>query len=309
MSYALLSFAVDSVSASICERPTRSLSGPEFNAVWFKSQKQGMTLLPLLAMLPRIIRRFTMRLLNFVSSVMPSTKAYNPREKYRIPARLQRSLIAVPRRELGSTERTVAPKKLLKDDVYDLGGQLVQQAGINPMSSCLQTIITHSALNPAKRQKLRSELQSLLSASPTPSDVSWKQLEQLPYLDACINEGLRSFPRAREFNPERWLLQRDGHGGAKKIMSDYLVPFGKGSRDCLSKYQAHMTICHLLNELYKPGAPELDLYETDESDVALVHGYTFPLPRLKPKGVRVPFYGYAFDTQERLPSARYVPDF
>ncbi|KAL4964160.1 cytochrome P450 [Aspergillus stella-maris] len=335
MSNVLLSFAVDSVSASMCERPTRYLEDPEFNAVWFKSQKHGMTWLPLLAMLPRTMRRFIMRLLNFISSVTPSTKAYIPRKNTAYRAGFREALQPSPVVKFGSTERTVGLKKRFGDDIYDLGGQLLQQAGVNPMSSCLQTILTHLALNPAMRQKLRSELQSLLPGSPTTttSGVSWQQLEQLTYLDACIKEGLRlgggnmhrtarvfpetdlvvegwtiprgtavamtpyfmhmdeeAFPRPEKFDPERWLQgDGDGNGGAnaKRMMADYLVPFGKGSRDCLGRYQAQMTMCYLLNELYKPGAPELDLYETDETDVALVHGYMFPLPKLDSRGVRV----------------------
>lgn len=48
-----------------------------------------------------------------------------------------------------------------------------------------------------------------------------------------------------------------------------------------------MYVWHTLIQLYKPGAPELRLFETDESDVALKHGFLFAMPRLDSKGVRV----------------------
>jgi hypothetical protein len=50
---------------------------------------------------------------------------------------------------------------------------------------------------------------------------------------------------------------------------------------------AQMQLYHTLMELYRPGAPDIQLFETDESDVVPAHGYLFPLPSLNSEGVRV----------------------
>lgn len=42
----------------------------------------------------------------------------------------------------------------------------------------------------------------------------------------------------------------------------------------------------VLAVLYRPGGPEFELYETDETDVKHVHDFLIPLPKLDTKGVR-----------------------
>jgi hypothetical protein len=43
----------------------------------------------------------------------------------------------------------------------------------------------------------------------------------------------------------------------------------------------------VLAVLFRPGGPQLELFETDESDVKQVHDFVIPLPKLSTKGVRV----------------------
>ena len=43
----------------------------------------------------------------------------------------------------------------------------------------------------------------------------------------------------------------------------------------------------VLAALFRPGGQELELFETDESDVTPMHDFMLPLPRLGSKGVRV----------------------
>lgn len=43
----------------------------------------------------------------------------------------------------------------------------------------------------------------------------------------------------------------------------------------------------MLATLFRPGAPELELFETDETDVTPAHDFMLPLPRLDSKGVRI----------------------
>ena len=43
---------------------------------------------------------------------------------------------------------------------------------------------------------------------------------------------------------------------------------------------------HILAQLFRPGAFDMQLYETDESDVVPAHGYLFVMPKISSKGVR-----------------------
>ncbi|KAE9371229.1 cytochrome P450 [Stipitochalara longipes BDJ] len=91
------------------------------------------------------------------------------------------------------------------------------------------------------------------------------------------------FPEPHIFKPERWLCGPE----ELKVMNSYFVPFSRGSRMCLAQNFVWMLNYHILAHLFQPGAPDLKLYETDESDVTPAHGYLFVMPKLSSKGVRV----------------------
>lgn len=112
------------------------------------------------------------------------------------------------------------------------------------------------------------------------------------------------YPEPEQFSPERWLDETP-----TKAMHNNLVPFGRGSRACAGqKYVqsvlfpmpqisepanrdrhsiAWMQMYFAISQLYKPGGPNIELFESDETDVQLAHGYVFPQPRLDSPGVRV----------------------
>jgi hypothetical protein len=53
---------------------------------------------------------------------------------------------------------------------------------------------------------------------------------------------------------------------------------------------AYCEVNLMISALFRPGGPDFDLYETDESDVMPVHDLIVPLPKLDTKGVRVIFH-------------------
>lgn len=141
-------------------------------------------------------------------------------------------------------------------------------AGSMTVAHTLSTIAFYLLADPKLLERLQDELASAIPDShfrPT-----WAQLEKLPYLKAVIQEGLRVgcgvshrlqriapdvdlryrdfiipkgtpvgmtsilqhhdpriFPNPDTFHPERW-LHEDG-----KHLAKYLVPFSKGSRNCV----------------------------------------------------------------------------
>lgn len=68
--------------------------------------------------------------------------------------------------------------------------QLIQQNGIFHVSHTIETIITELGLHEDQLHKLQDELATFWSENPD-KVTSWYALRELPYLTACIHEGLR----------------------------------------------------------------------------------------------------------------------
>ena len=162
--------------------------------------------------------------------------------------------------------------------------------------------------------RVRAELRTVRS------DASWTELEQLPYLSACIAEGNRLsfgvtarvcriapdetlqyknhtippgtpvsmvtlcahtdehiFPDPWAFNPDRWL----GPEGAAR--RKYQMAFNKGGRNCIGINLAHAELFLVIAAVARY---ELELFETDRSDVDFQHDYHVAYPKLDSKGVR-----------------------
>ncbi|KAI9694165.1 MAG: hypothetical protein M1822_003436 [Bathelium mastoideum] len=147
--------------------------------------------------------------------------------------------------------------------------QTLVGAGTSTVAMVLMTTTCHLVANPPTRQKLFRELYSAMP-DPGMTDLSLQNLEQLPYLTAVILEGHRLshsashrllrvfpsdtltygttviapgttvsmtpllvhenpslFPSPHDFKPERWLTE-----DAQRLKR-FLVPFGKGTRQCI----------------------------------------------------------------------------
>ena len=57
----------------------------------------------------------------------------------------------------------------------------------------------------------------------------------------------------------------------------------------------------MLAALFRPGAPTMELFETDESDVTPAHDFMLPLPRLDSKGIRVVIRGQTVRPDSGVP--------
>lgn len=67
--------------------------------------------------------------------------------------------------------------------------QIVVSAGTETTAWCLSVMSFHLLSNPAILRRLRKELKEAIPDPDTPVPV--EKIEQLPYLTACIQEGLR----------------------------------------------------------------------------------------------------------------------
>ena len=176
--------------------------------------------------------------------------------------------------------------------------------------------ITHFHLisNPPMLARLRAELRTVHE------DSSWTELEQLPYLSACIAEGNRLsfgvtarvcriapdealqyknctippgtpvsmtslcahtdehiFPDPWAFNPDRWL----GQEGVERRKCQ--MAFNKGGRNCIGINLAHAEMFLVIAAVARY---DMELFETDVSDVEFRHDYQVAYPKLDSKGVK-----------------------
>lgn len=103
------------------------------------------------------------------------------------------------------------------------------------------------------------------------------------------NESI--FPDPHNFEPHRWLGENSSH------LDKYLVAFSKGSRNCIGMNLAwaELYMCTAAifrrfgskNTTEKGDFGELQLFDTDRSDVELAIDSFFPEPKKDTKGVRV----------------------
>lgn len=200
-------------------------------------------------------------------------------------------------------------------------GQTMIAAGQETSSFFLKTTTYYILADKEIHSRLKAEL---LEAIPDPKSIPpLARLENLPYLHAVVSEGHRfshgvagrlerispdtplpykewvipagtpvamtsilqhndpvKFPNPKKFDPNRWL------NNSEKL-EKYLVPFSKGTRQCLGINLATAEIYMTLATVFR--RYDLELYETTASDVEVVHDFFIPHCRADSKGVRVVF--------------------
>ncbi|KAH9883683.1 cytochrome P450 [Xylariomycetidae sp. FL2044] len=104
------------------------------------------------------------------------------------------------------------------------------------------------------------------------------------------------FPDPWKFDPERWLISSDdGHEKDEDKNSLLLahrrramLSFMRGSRVCIGRHLANAEMAALVAAMARW---DLELFETDETDVVYKHDYHVMCPKLESKGVRVKVTG------------------
>lgn len=87
------------------------------------------------------------------------------------------------------------------------------------------------------------------------------------------------FPDPFVFDPDRWL------GDEGRERRKYQMAFGKGGRRCIGVELAGAELCLVVAKLVLEF--DMELWETDASDVAFVHDYQISMPKFDSKGVQV----------------------
>ncbi|KAL5384587.1 hypothetical protein PMIN06_012506 [Paraphaeosphaeria minitans] len=202
-------------------------------------------------------------------------------------------------------------------------GQTMISAGQETSSFFLQQASYFILADADVHARLKAEL---FQAIPDPTSIpSLARLENLSYLNAVVQEVHRfshgvvgrlervspdepvqyedwvipagtpvsmtsllqhrdpeKFPSPMQFDPERWLGQSDN-----ARLDRYLVPFSKGTRQCLGINLATAEIYLTLATVFRRF--DMELYGTTERDAEIVHDFFIPHGHQDSKGVRVVF--------------------
>ncbi|KAF2786944.1 cytochrome P450 [Melanomma pulvis-pyrius CBS 109.77] len=213
-------------------------------------------------------------------------------------------------------ESEKSEERLAKEAQVLLGGGTASTARTIGFASYY--ILSRPEISSRLREELRETMAEWPQRVPT-----WAELERLPFLQSIIKESLRLsygvmhrlprispdvpiqykqyvipvgapvgmsaylmhsdaavFPEPDKFIPERWI------GDVNPAMHKSYVPFCRGSRNCLGMNLAMAEMSLILAVLYRPDGPNIELFETDESDVKQAHDFLIPLPKIDTKGVR-----------------------
>ncbi|KAI0487174.1 putative cytochrome P450 [Xylaria cf. heliscus] len=197
-------------------------------------------------------------------------------------------------------------------------------AGLETVAWALTTTVFHLLNNPSALKKLQAELEKAIPDSAAIPDSLY--LERLPYLTGCVREGVRMstgvsvrlprvsrdkpmkykdwiipagtpvsmttldvlndgeiFQNPRTFVPERWLDNPKTSEG--EHITRYFVPFGKGPRMCIGQNLAYVELFRVIATLFRRFT--FELYDTDISDIEIVHDFFVPSPKQETKGLRV----------------------
>ena len=189
----------------------------------------------------------------------------------------------------------------------------------------LSLIMYHLSRRSDLVKKIKDELSSVPNVSTARLSPALHTLEKLPYLSAVIKEGLRLhggivarsqricrdealnygdlvippgtplsmssyfvhrnpdiYPEPSKFEPARWL----NPDKTKTPLDQYLVAFGKGTRNCVGKNlgqaELYLTVAALVKQF------RFEPFETDDDDVEIGRDWYVMQPRrINSQGVRV----------------------
>lgn len=235
--------------------------------------------------------------------------------------------------ETGSKSRSTVFHSLRDDDGLPLSekslprlvmeAQSLVGAGTLTSTHMLSMTTYHVLMNPPILSKLMAQLEQALPDASTP--CSLQKLEQIPYLSAVINEGLRisygSIHRLQRVHPDNALTFRNWTippgtpvgmsslhmhndpaifpeprrfdpsrwmGPEKEMRQRHLFNFGRGTRQCVGMNLAQAEFHMTLATIFRKFGTKMQLYDTvRERDVDVKHDFFVTNPSLDSRGVRV----------------------
>lgn len=206
-------------------------------------------------------------------------------------------------------------------------------AGTLTSTHMLSMTTYHILPNPPVLRRLMVELEEAIPNKEI--SCSLQTLEQLPYLEAVVNEGFRisygSIHRLQRVHPdnaltfEEWTIppgtpvgmssismhddpavfpdprQFDPLrwiGPEKEFRQKFLFNFGKGTRQCVGMNLAQAEIRMTLAAVFRGLGSKMRLHDTErERDVDVKHDFFVTNPSFESRGVRVTFHSDVSETK------------
>lgn len=205
-------------------------------------------------------------------------------------------------------------------------GLVLVMAGTETTALTLSLATYHLLDKPHLLKRLQTELQSSFPAAADDTIISYRDLEKLPFLTACLNESLRlsspvsgRLPRIDPNSPITYgdytlpagtvisMSLRDIHydpsiypdprsfnpdrwledsDRTRKLKEHFLVPFGKGSRSCIGNNLALAEMYAILGNMFRK-FEAIELFETVKEDLEMAYDLFSPFPKSDAKGLRV----------------------
>ncbi|KAJ0125283.1 hypothetical protein J7T55_006628 [Diaporthe amygdali] len=318
------SFAGDIIGELACGKNPQLMNGQDFTPEWQVPDK-----LLRIDLFPGVDELIPIKLLKALS---PKTASFSIMavlgvtqiEKIKKEVALQAKDQAEESQSVfHSLLRSDMPPAELSDMRLSADAMALLAAGTATTSSVLTLISFYIISEPRIRNRLRDELGVAMAGVPPGKLLQWTQLEKIPYLNACIKEGVRigrTFRRNGRISPDQE-LQYKGYTIPKNTlvsmslslqhvdpavfpepnrfrperwlgeydprMDDYMQPFSKGSRDCLGKNLARAELYIAIGTLFRPGGPRLTISGCDESDIFPVNDKEWGVPKTDSRGLSV----------------------
>ncbi|ERF72716.1 hypothetical protein EPUS_04769 [Endocarpon pusillum Z07020] len=205
-------------------------------------------------------------------------------------------------------------------------GLVLVMAGTETTAITLSVATYHLLTKPHLLKRLQIELQSSFPAAADDTIISYRDLEKLPFLTACLNESLRlgspvsgRLPRIDPNSPITYgdhtlpagtaisMTLRDIHydpsiypdprsfnpdrwledtDRARKLHEHFLVPFGKGARSCIGNNLALAGMYAILGNMFRK-FEAIELFETTADDFEMAYDFFSPFAKSDSKGLRV----------------------
>ncbi|EME87126.1 uncharacterized protein MYCFIDRAFT_130725 [Pseudocercospora fijiensis CIRAD86] len=338
LDHAFAALAGDIISTMCIESPSMSfLEDRDFAPDWYNLFHTLITSMPIFMNFPWIIKAVRLIPTSILKRVDPRSQMFRDWRDMSV-AEIEKSLRRKANKEVSTYQRGTLKAPTLFDHLVNSDlpssemsverlaseAQVILGAGTVTTAQSMSHLVVNILLRPEVENRLREELATLMKHLGEARLPEARELEKLPYLQACIKEGLRlshglmhRLPRIAPdvaldcngwiippgtpvgmsaylmhmddsvySNPKEFVPERWLGEPDPKMERNY-VPFSRGSRRCLAPNLAYAEISMVMAALFSPWSPKIRLYETNASDVDPVCAFLLPLPRLDSKGVRV----------------------
>ncbi|KAF9889738.1 hypothetical protein FE257_007044 [Aspergillus nanangensis] len=325
-------FAGDVIGRICCESPPDMMNHPEFGKEWHNLIEGIVRQLLLFMHIPQMVALARMIPTGFLLRVYPGAAGFNVFRQLAINHIIDAKADNFSKEKVETNAKSSVfryiitsemPKSECDTERLSREAMVLFGAGTATTARTMGFMCYYILNTPHMRERLGEELRDLMADYPR-NLPGWQELEQLPYLQAMIKEGLRlsygvmrRLPRISPDVPlvyKQWTIPAGTPVGMaayslhtdpetypepfKFIPERWLgkydpkmdrnwIPFSRGSRNCLGMNLAYAEMYWAMAVMFRPNAPRFELYETDESDISQSVDFLMPLPKLDSRGTRI----------------------